>query len=148
GLILLRESPLFGIGHDQYVQRAGQVAHNSYLHCFTELGFLGGVLFLGAFYLAFRGLWRLGRVKAAIVDPELRHLQPFITGILASYMTGMLSLTLPYVLPTYTVLAFAAAYVNMTATNPPLPAERFDPKLVGRLALAGVIFLACAYVFV
>ena len=56
-------------------------------------------------------------------------------------MVGMLSLTLSYVLPTYTVLAFAASYVNMTTTNPPLPMDRFDLKLWGRLALVGIIFL-------
>ncbi len=148
GLVLLRDAPLFGIGHDQYVEFAGQVAHNSYLHCFTELGFFGGILFLGAFYLALRDLTRLGKVKAQILDPELRHLQPFVTGLLASYMVGMLSLTLPYVLPTYTVLAFAASYANMTRTEPPLPAQRFDLKLCGRLALVGVIFLVCMTVFV
>ena len=109
---------------------------------------LGGVLFLGAFYLALRRLTQLGRVKPTIADPELRHLQPFVTGILASYTVGMLSLTLPYVLPTYTVLAFAASYANMTTTDPALPTECFDLKLWGRLALVGVIFLVCAYVFV
>jgi hypothetical protein len=108
----------------------------------------GGVLFLGAFYLALRRLTQFGRVKEQIVDPELRHLQPFVTGILASYMVGMLSLTLPYVLPTYTVLAFAGSYANMTTTEPALPAERFDLKLGGRLLVVGVAFLMCAYVFV
>jgi O-antigen ligase len=148
GLVLLRESPIFGIGHDQYAERAGQVAHNSYLHCFTELGFFGGTLFLGAFYLTLRRLVRLGSAKAMIIDPELRNMQPFITGILAAYMVGMLSLTLPYVLPTYTVLAFATSYTNMTRTDMPRPAEQFDFKLWSRLAVVSVIFLVCAYLFV
>ena len=60
GLLMLRQSPLFGIGKDRFGAEAGQVAHNSFVHAFTELGPFGGMMFLGAFYLALRALWRLG----------------------------------------------------------------------------------------
>ena len=52
--------PLFGIGSDRYDDYVGHVAHNSFIHAYTELGFLGGTLFLGMFYLAVLGLCRLG----------------------------------------------------------------------------------------
>ena len=52
-----RQSPVFGIGKNRFGEEAGQVAHNSFVHAFTELGPLGGMVFLGAFYLAMRALW-------------------------------------------------------------------------------------------
>ncbi len=59
GLALFRQQPLFGIGCQNYADEAGQVAHNSFLHAFTELGFFGGALFLGAFAAALIMLYRL-----------------------------------------------------------------------------------------
>jgi O-antigen ligase len=62
GLMLMRESPVFGIGMNEYDKRVELVAHNSYIHSYTELGLLGGTLFLGAFYLAFLALCRPAQV--------------------------------------------------------------------------------------
>src|SRR5262249_12725376 len=52
GLVLFQGAPLFGIGEGLYLNEAGQVAHNAYVHCYTELGVVGGSPFLGAFCLA------------------------------------------------------------------------------------------------
>jgi hypothetical protein len=52
------------------------------------------------------------------------------------------------VLPTYTVLAFATSYANMTRTDSELQPEQFNLRLWGQLAIVSVIFLACTYVFV
>src|SRR5262245_26720922 len=71
GLILFQESPLFGIGMEEYRNRATHVAHNSFLHCFAELGIVGGTLFLGAFYLAVRGLGRLHRERSLAPETSL-----------------------------------------------------------------------------
>ena len=44
GLQLLRDSPLFGIGQGNFGLAIGNVAHNSFVHCFTELGVIGGAI--------------------------------------------------------------------------------------------------------
>jgi len=41
GLENLKQNPLFGIGKDKYSDYSGHVAHNSFLHAFTELGLFG-----------------------------------------------------------------------------------------------------------
>src|SRR5262249_42906939 len=64
GLDCLKSADLFfGIGMGEYADMAGLVAHNSFVHAYTELGILGGSLFFGMFYFAFLGLWRFRHVK-------------------------------------------------------------------------------------
>lgn len=148
GLMLFRTAPVFGVGMNEYEIFVGHVAHNSYLQAFTELGVLGGTLFLGAFFLALTALRRMGTEGRRIVDPELRRLHPYLTGAIAGYATGMLSLTLNYIVPTYMILGLAAAFCRMTVTQPPVLATRFDLQLVGRFAGIAVLFLVGLTVFV
>ena len=61
GVIMFTRHPVFGIGSNRYDEFAGHVAHNSFIHSYTELGIVGGTLFLSAFYLAIWPLVRLGR---------------------------------------------------------------------------------------
>lgn len=148
GVIMFKEAPLFGVGRDKYGEGAGQVAHNSYLHALTELGLLGGMLYLGAFAVALWSLVRLVRGHYYILDPQMRRLLPYLTGMMAGYAAGMMTLTLCYILPTYTMLGLASAYGSMTRTTPPAPAIRFDARLVLKLAGLAVLALAGFYVIV
>jgi len=60
------------------------------------------------------------------VDPELRRLQPYMTALVTAYATGMLSLSLCYSVPTFTILALATVYGQAAMTYPPVPALRFN----------------------
>ncbi len=148
GLMLFRQQPIFGIGVDNYDRTIGHVAHNSYLQAFTEMGLLGGTLFLGAFAVALVGLHRLGSSGRRIVDPELRRLHPFLLAITAAWAGGMLFLTLCYIMPTYTILGLGTVYLQAAATEPPLPHVRFDGRLVKRMIVFSGIFLVVLYIFV
>src|SRR5262249_27232216 len=83
-LVTFKEAPLFGIGQGLFEEQAGLVAHNSFIHCFAELGFLGGTLFLGAFLIALGTIYRLGRPGVVIADPSLQRLRPYLLAILAA----------------------------------------------------------------
>ena len=72
GLDIFRYSPVIGIGMDNYRQFSNHVAHQSFIHCFTELGLIGGTLFLGAFFLALKGMYDLA--IASMTFAELRRL--------------------------------------------------------------------------
>jgi O-antigen ligase len=159
GLVMFRQAPLFGVGMNHYGDGSTHAAHNSYLHAFAELGLLGGGLFLGAVYLAVRSLYSLtwppppppGRPTGPprlVLDPELRHLYPYLAGMVTAYATGMLTLSLTYIAPTYTVLGLAAAFLPLASTRPPQVPEGFDARLVLRLGLLSVAFLAGMQVFV
>jgi O-antigen ligase len=142
---LFREAPLFGIGWRMFEDRAGLVAHNSFLHCYAELGFFGGTLFIGAFFTALWVLYRL-RPAARSVDPELWRLRPYLLAALTAYTVGLLTLSRPYITPTYLILGLVTAYVGMA--GPPLLLPRFDLRHLGRLTVVGLAFLFAMHLFV
>jgi O-antigen ligase len=140
GLELFKRSPVFGIGHGEYAEEVKQVAHNSFVHCFTELGLFGGTIFIGAFACAIAGVRR----GAASADSQARRLYPYILLIVTTYAFGMLSLSRQYIAPTYMVLGLAAAYTAVAAREP----IRFSPALVGRIFALSLLVLAVTHLFV
>lgn len=147
-LALFRQYPLFGVGVDEADQQVGHVAHNSYIHSFVEMGFFGGFFYVGAFALALGSFYRFGTANRVILDPELRRLYPYLFATVAAYAAGMLSLTLCYIIPTYTMLALAIVYRRITVASPPLPVPRFDGPLVLRLGGLSIAVLVGFSVFV
>jgi O-antigen ligase len=157
GMAMLRANPLFGVGMNRYHEQpeTRQVAHNSYMHAFGELGFLGGVFFLGAAWLAVSGLCTLtsplgpgGAVPRHILDPEMARLHPYVAGCVAAYAAGMFSLTLNYLVVTYTFLGMASMVIATARTAPPNTPVRFDLNLLMRLAMYGVLFLAGMFILI
>jgi O-antigen ligase len=148
GIVLFQHEPVFGIGCNEYYRIVGRVAHNSYLHAFTELGFFGGMLFLGAWVVTLVALYRFGLLRQCIADPELRRIHPYLMGLTAGYGAGMMSLTLCYFLSTYTVLGLATVFLSMARTSPPTPIVRWDGRLLLLLVGFSILTLAGFYVFV
>jgi hypothetical protein len=133
---------LFGIGARLFVEQIGRVVHNTYLQAYSELGFCGGTLFVGAFYCALSALYRIGGREEQIVDPELRRLRPYLVGLVGGYMGCMLTMSLTDMIPTYTVLGMVVAYVRMTDIRPPVPSQlRFNPGLILRISMVSALTL-------
>ncbi len=173
GLVMFRDSPVFGIGWDHFSDTAGHVAHNSYMQAFSELGFAGGCLFLGAAFLSVWGLYRLalpGRgprlrpIPTEIVDPQLRQLYPAVGGAVAAYAMGMVTLSLNGIVVTYAMFGLASVYIALswrqtsrsageagqTGRSAPTIREplHFDLLLPLRFAVLGVLFLAAMFLFI
>jgi hypothetical protein len=149
GLAALKESPVFGIGMNQYREVAGgYVAHNSFVQCYVELGIVGGAFFVGAFALALWGPFRAGSARFPAVSPALLRLRPCILALLAGYGVGMFSSTRSYSLPTYLLLGLAAVYCRLAPVSEAEPLVRMDRRLAVRLAGLSVVVLAAIFVFV
>jgi putative inorganic carbon (hco3(-)) transporter len=147
---VFRQQPLFGLGSGLLAGEIGQEAHNSYLHCFADLGFFGGTLFIGMYGCAFWGLLRLGRFQERIRDPELGRLRPYLLGLVAGYGIGIMTLSRVYISPTYLVPGLVAAYLRLVVADSPLsvPLPRFDARLASRLVAVSVAVVAFFYVYV
>jgi hypothetical protein len=140
--------PLFGLGQGLLAEEIGQESHNSFIHCYPDMGFFGGTLFLGMFYLAFWTLRDLGRYQNLIVDPELRRARPYLLAIVVGYAGVMLSLSRAYVVPTYLVPGLVTVYQRLAVTAVPVPSPRFDARLVRRLVVNSVAFLILVKVYI
>jgi len=143
GIGLMWRNPVTGIGAGEYVEEVGHVAHNSFVQAFVETGLFGGTLYVGAFFLAVVGLYRLPREgEFWNYDHEFTALRPFILAIVMGYAAGTFSLSRNYVIPTYLVLGLAAAYIRIALSDPPA-AFRMTRMQMARLIVVGV----AAFVF-
>lgn len=156
GMVMFRANPVFGVSLDRYQERAGLLAHNSFMQAFAELGFFGGMFLFGAVVLSVGGLYRLGRpvlvqgrwIPRMIVDPEVRQLHPYVTGAIVAYCTGMLTLSLNIRATTFTVFGLATVMLALATTQPPTARDRFNTTLLGRLAALSVVFLIGMFVLI
>lgn len=144
GWSLFRGSPIFGIGMDQFVEEVHYVAHNSFFHCFAELGLVGGTLYTGMFYLAIRWPLKLGSSGSPIRDFELRKAGRYLAAIIAGEAVGQLSISRNYEVPTYMLIGLAAAYLRLAARQSSASVPRLTVGLVlqiSSVSLALLIFL-------
>lgn len=141
---------LFGIGQGQYHDLTGYEAHNSFVHAFVELGFFGGTLFFGCFFLPALTFFLIRRHSFTIEEPELRRMYPFIAALLAGWCMGMCSLSRCYVPPTYMIAGVCAAFINQVGfyRTTPRPLLVLNNGTLQRWLACSAGLLMGSYVFV
>jgi O-antigen ligase len=140
-------SPLLGIGPNHFEQHTGHVVHNTYAQIMAEIGFFGGLFFLGAYFHAVWTLLRLRPGRVMILDPEMRRARLYALATVAAYGGGMLTLTECYIVPTYAILGIAAVTIGLARSDPPLTGLRFDAWFLVRSALVVVAFVALSLAY-
>lgn len=148
GLQMFKSYPLFGYGQDRYAEFAGQVAHNSFVHAFGELGLFGGTAFLGFVGLSAYSLWSLRSVADEIKHPALSHLRPYLFAVVIAASISMLSLSRNYVVPTYLIMGLGAVHFQLTQPRTSLEPIRVDGRLLGWLFVASVGFIVLNYLYI
>jgi len=151
GLNQLKTSRFFfGIGEGMYADVAGLVAHNSYVHAYVELGFIGGTLFLGCFFIPAFSIYSIIRSRRPIEDDELRRMMPYLAGMTAGWCMSMMSLSRCYMPTTYMICGTMAVFMNLVGfyRRQPGPLQQLDQPLIQRLGVASVALLSAFFVFV
>ena len=142
-LTLFQQAPFFGCGQEQQVELTGQVAHNSFIQSYAELGLFGGAMFLGVFAISIGSVYRTP-VEGA--EPDLARLRPYLLGAVAGYAVGLFSLSRAYNVPTYLVLGISAAYLNLL---PCRRVVRLNGTMLLRLGIAtAALFIGATTLFV
>ncbi len=141
GFAEMRSAPLLGIGVDHYVERVHIVAHNSFVQCYVEVGFIGGTFFFGIFYLLIEGLRPRAPNQLLGLDPELARLCPFMFAFVIATVVGMFSSTRSYTVTTYLIVGLCAAYLRVLGDRGYALLPRFDGRLLRRLFVASALFL-------
>ncbi|HVT79144.1 MAG TPA: O-antigen ligase family protein [Phycisphaerae bacterium] len=142
GMRMFKAAPFFGHGFDTYAEEATQVAHNSFVHAYAELGFFGGTLFLSAF---------LAPIFSALKfkpKGQSEMLAITIFSILVAYAVGIFSLSRCYSNATYLVVGFGCAYCAMQNTSHNLPWMNVNGQLLKRMLKASVLMFLFIYVFI
>ncbi|MBI3860374.1 MAG: O-antigen ligase family protein [Planctomycetia bacterium] len=152
GLTEMKRSPVFGIGFNNYNDAVGQVAHNSFVHTFVELGIVGGALFLGTFWFAAISFWKLRqRIKQEgrlTTTAAFRRLHPYLATILCGFAVSMFSLSRAYVEPVYLGLGVANVYF-LNASRRGIPTQvKFSSRRLGELLAGSLAFLVFIYLFI
>lgn len=119
GLGMLKDNPVLGVGFNRFTEFHELAAHNSFVHTFGELGFVGCVFFTGMFYWLFRGLLAAppGTDKG---DPELAKLQNWGEDLLGGSVglaTCMIFLSRQYAVVVFIWLAMGASYRSLLQTS-------------------------------
>jgi O-antigen ligase len=148
GFALLKGSPLFGTGYATYADEVGQVAHNSFVHAFTELGVLGGTFFCGAFYVPLSVLRKTGCRSDARHFGSLQRLRPILLALLTGYIVGLCSLSRCYTESTYLILGLGAAYCTLVMACCPHDAPVLNGAYMKRLMAVAIGVLLFFNVFV
>ena len=151
-LTAFRNAPFLGIGEGLFSDQFGFVCHNSFLQTYSELGFLGGTLFIAIFVTAFAGLIPNGSALHQRIDEstgrkkmsDAMRLRGAVFVVLVGYTVGMLSLSRQFLAPTFLVLGLAVA--AQQGDGNPFPKEWcVGNKLVLRASTIGVAFFGLCY---
>jgi putative inorganic carbon (hco3(-)) transporter len=141
-----RQSPLYGLGMNNYAN-VGSAAHNSFMQSYVDLGLSGGTFFLGAFFLSILLPYRMVWQGNGLPEGELRRFQPYLIGIIAGYMMGMLSSSINYIVPTYTLLGLAAAHARLAGVYFPSNLTTLNGLLVRRVLQASCLTVLGLYLY-
>jgi hypothetical protein len=142
GLQMIKAHPVFGVGYAGFEDEVGLVAHNSYVHCYAELGFFGGTLFASAFGLLLFAI-RRSRTIAGDADTDVLRWRTVMLSVVAAYSVGIFSVSRAYSSYTYLVLGLAAAYCSLVGVRSAL-----GWRLAGRMVVGSLLWLATIYAFV
>jgi len=148
GLQMLKGSPVWGVGFGTFGEGHELVAHNSFVHCFAELGLVGYFLWLGAILATF---WSLDRIRQTPdVDPDAVRWATALRASLVAFLVGALFLSRTYSVTLYFILGLATALAGAVSTAkspfqfsmPPFKlVSRTTAVLVGSILLTYLVIL-------
>jgi O-antigen ligase len=122
GLIMLRSSPVWGVGFGMFTQHHVRVAHSSFVHCFAELGLVGYFLWLSLVVLTLDDMRCVARVELEGAG-ELRRWARALMLSLVGFLAGGVFLSRSYDVILFILLGVGVAIDDLARRSAGLPAR-------------------------
>ncbi len=144
----LKQNPLFGIGYERWLEFSDQVAHNSFVTCYGELGLFGYAFWFSLLWLVLRSLYRIIRLEP--LDRSTRRLGIGLFAALVGYYASAFFLTRTYNPFLYLMLGLGIGMIRYVDRQPYCPPGYLDitNRDIVRSALMAVLSIPCIYIFI
>lgn len=131
GIQMLMGSPLVGVGYGLFTEHHERAAHNSFVHCFAELGLIGYSLWIGLLVAVHSDLLRLKRPAGTPADSaSYDSWADAIRFSLYAFLAGAFFLSRTYASTLYMILGLGIALAGIARRS-----GRLGPADVGQILL-------------
>jgi putative inorganic carbon (hco3(-)) transporter len=120
GLSYFKSSPIWGIGYDNFTAKQGKTAHNSYVLCAAELGFVGFFLWMSIIVVTFIQLNAVHKLLLKS-NPVLARWAVALTFSISAYLFTAFFLSLTYELPLFMLLGMAGSIITSAGGDATVP---------------------------
>lgn len=120
GMSYFKSSPVWGVGYDNFIDLQGMTAHNSYLLCAAELGFVGYFLWMSAIVVTMIQLNAVPKLVGK-TNPEMARWAVAIRLSLGAYLFTAFFLSRAYQLPLFLLLGMAGAIIASVGGDEAIP---------------------------
>jgi hypothetical protein len=144
----LKQNPLFGIGYQRWLEFSDQVAHNSFVTCYGELGLFGYSFWFTLLWLTLRSVYRIARLDS--LDRGTRRLAIGLFAAMAGFYASAFFLTRTYNPFLYLMLGLGIGLIRYVERQPYCPAGYFEitNRDIGRSVLMAFASIPAIYLLV
>ena len=122
GLQMAKSSPLFGMGYGNFTEYFERTAHNAFILCFAELGFIGYFFWLALIVTTILELRALKHLRNEYsLSPEVSRWSTALRLSLYSFLVGSLFLSRTYTPTFYLLLGLCVALVELVRREYQIP---------------------------
>ncbi len=154
GIQMLRQHPLFGVGYRAFEENFERTAHNSFVHCFAELGMTGYFFWVGLLVATAFGLNAVRKTgsEGDLAD-DLRRWALMLQLSFYGFLVGAFFLSRVYVPTLYIVIAMAVALmriaddsgVSLVPARPAVMLARTGVLMAASVVLVYVVILGSRF---
>lgn len=146
GIVMLKNKPVLGVGHGNFLDHHELTAHNSFVLAFAELGLLGYFLWIGLLVIAYKGLSQV--VRLAPPDSREHKQATLLRDSFIGFMACAWFLSRTYQPGLYLLLALCASATwcagQRFSTIDESPLQRWQPSHWVGATLATMLFSVLA----
>ncbi len=119
GADFFKQSPIFGLGHNQFIENYFITAHNSYLLSAAELGLPGIILWFALVWSSVKIPWEVAFRPPWGMDPRLYPYSVALITSFAGIMVGIFFLSFTYHPMMFVYYGFCGAYYGAVKKSAP-----------------------------